>query len=57
MSRQFLKGLPVSIMWAMRAWVSGADRAGRAERMAERDRAAERVDDGRVETDVADHRQ
>ena len=35
----------------------GADRAGGAERVAERDRAAQRVDLGRVEAEVADHRQ
>ena len=34
-----------------------AHRAGRAERMAERDRAAERIDFRRVEADIADHRQ
>ena len=34
-----------------------ADRAGGAERVAQRDRAAHRVDLGRIEAEVLDHRQ
>ena len=51
--------MPYFVLATAQAVHDGRDahRAGGAERMAERDRAAERVDLGRVQAEVANHRQ